>query len=84
MFGDFVVNAAIGGLGPLGDSRSKSASDKQTDAIAVGRCIAELTPSQSFFGQRSDRSVTAAAVKGPKRNYITAPLPIYPDQRREA
>ncbi len=84
MFGDFVVNAAIGGLGPLGDSRSESASDKQTDAIAVGRCRAELTPSQSLSSQRSDRSVTAAAVKGPKRNYITAPLPIYPDQRREA
>ncbi|PXW84546.1 hypothetical protein BZA02_101646 [Ruegeria sp. P4] len=83
MFGDFVVNAAIGGLGPLGDSRSESASEKQTDAVAVGRRTAELALSQSFSCQRPDRNV-AAAVNGPERCHITVPLPIYPDQRREA
>lgn len=83
MFGDFVVNAVIGGLGPLGDSRSESASDKQTDTVAVGRRTAELAHSQSFSCQRSDYDVVAA-VNGPEWCHITVPLPIYPDQRREA
>ena len=83
MSGDFVVNVAIGGLGPLGDSRSESASEKQTDAVAVGRRTAELAHSQSFSCQRPDRNV-AAAVNGPEWCHITVPLPIYPDQRPEA